>query len=236
MRALLLSFFVLTSTFALSQEQPKVALVDEFGKIHCDDMLARVDNFFIQLHNYKRNATGHFVIRSSQREIASQVGMEQLLRTAIVQRRYDPSLVTITRSQWAEPLKVEMYLLQHGAPVSELRLRSADLRLPSDAEPFLISTEFYGICDAAPLEPISRDLLESNREGQIYAVINGRTTQERRNKLKEAIVVLSGFPRSRVRYLLRISDHVSNDYWFVNGRATKKWFFDWLNRTQPDGD
>ena len=91
MRLFLLSFFLFTSTTALSQDTTKIVLIDEFGNLQCDDVLARIDNFFIQLHN-QSGTTGYFVIRGSDREILNRLAVEQLLRTGIFQRRYDPSL------------------------------------------------------------------------------------------------------------------------------------------------
>ena len=104
----LILFLLLLSVFrsTFSQDEAKAQLVDEFGVTNCDDILARVDNFFLILHNSSEKPHGVFSITGSSTELVKMLNVEQTLRVAVLQRRYDPKSVTISRSGSDKPLTV----------------------------------------------------------------------------------------------------------------------------------
>ena len=50
MRRLVTIFVWILALYALGSGQSEATKVDEFGKVNCDDFLARADNFFIALN------------------------------------------------------------------------------------------------------------------------------------------------------------------------------------------
>ncbi|HVF47722.1 MAG TPA: hypothetical protein VNA17_09170 [Pyrinomonadaceae bacterium] len=225
----LLFLFVPPSSFG--QAEAKAQLIDEFGDTNCDDILARVDNFFIQLHN-SPGTNGVFSITGDSSELVKMLDMEQTLRTAVIQRRYNPASLTIRRGTSAKPLSVQFWLTPKNAtaPVSDVNKLAA--KLPRNFSPFNIRNDMSQICNPEPLEPLTSELLGDNPDGQIFVVVNYASSRERRRQLNEAVELLKTFPRSRVRYLFRKYDSGWNDYWFVSGRPTRSAFYRQLRRNR----
>jgi hypothetical protein len=81
-------FLLLLVGPAVGQESEKPILVDEFGKVNCDELLARADNFLIQKHN-NPTMSAIFVTHGGIEHVLSKLQVEQLFRIALWQRQYE---------------------------------------------------------------------------------------------------------------------------------------------------
>ena len=97
MRRLVTIFVWILALYALGSGQSEATKVDEFGKVNCDDFLARADNFFIALNN-NPTARGFFVINGDDNHKGAPLAYSHLLDDAIAARRYDPSRVEIVHA------------------------------------------------------------------------------------------------------------------------------------------
>lgn len=224
-KVIILFFWIAaTISFAFGQDSTKAQLVDEFGIINYDDLLARVDNFFMQLHNLP-GAKGIFRITGNDSEIAKMLYREQTLRGAIEQRGHNTKLITFLRGTSDEQFTAQFWLIPEKVTRPDLKVVKISAKLPRNFSPFNIRNDMSQICDPEPLEPLTTELLRENPEGHIVVVINYESSRERSRQLNEAIKMLHIYPRSHVRFLLRKSGTGWNDYWFVYGRPTKTAFY-----------
>lgn len=226
-------FFLLLLTtvgYSFGQDKTGPLLVDEFGMANCDDILSRVDHFFLTLHN-SPGTHGVFSITGDNSELVEILNIEQTLRVAIFQRRYNSESVTFLRTSSAKPIKVQFWLTKNVTfPTSELQKLSA--KFPVNFSPFNIRNDMSQICDPEPLEPLTSELSGENPEGQIIVVVNYASPREKNQQLNEAIKMLKIYPRSRVRYLFRRDNGGWNDYWLVYGRPSVSTFYKRLRQEQ----
>ena len=226
MNILIVAILLILPFFTFGQGVTDHVLVDEFGKLSCDEFLARTDNLFIQQRN-QPSTEAFYVIGGSDDHILDKLAMEQLFRIAVEQRRYDLNKVKIVRSNVPGPLKIQMWLAPAGTNPTEFQKGPSSLVLPT-GKYFLIKTDNDGICNPAPIRPIARELFDANPGGFLYAVIYGESVKRRRAELNIAMKELDGFPKNRTRYILRPANgRYGSDYWFVIGRQGRKEIVKW---------
>ncbi len=228
----LLSILVFCSaSLVFPQTEQKAFLVDEFGGIHCDDFLARVDIFFIQLHAVT-DAKGLVVISGAASNKVKVLDYEQLTRSAISQGRYEFTRISSERRESGNKLKIQFWIVPKGVSSPELPGKPANAQLPPGVWAFNIRNDMSQICDPEPLEPLAGQLLDNHPAGSIYIVINYGSHREQRAQLNEATKLVKSYPKGRIRYLLRKSGTPWNDYWFVVEPITRRAFYGRLKRDQ----
>jgi len=182
----LLSIIVFCSaSLVFPQTGQKAFLVDEFGGIHCDDFLARVDNFFIQLHAIA-DAKGLVVISDAASNKVKVLDYEQLTRSTISQRRYEIARIWIERRESGNELKIQFWVVPKGVSSPELPGKPVNAKLPPGVVAFNIRNDMSQICDPGPLEPLASQLLDNHPAGSIYIVIHYSSLREQKAQLNEA--------------------------------------------------
>lgn len=211
-----LALFILSVSFQISfaQDKPKAILNDEFGKINCEDLLARLDNFFVALQNDPA-ATGSIII-SEKKNNRQSFGYRSMIRGYTKFRRFDSSRLIINRSEESENLKVQFWLVPAGA----------DLPISSDLgweSPFSISKPemFYSedsddaICPGDGLIRFS-EILTEQTDLRAHFVINTESVKEFNERKKELLNEFKEIPANRLKFF-----HVRNkrnsyvEYWLV---------------------
>jgi hypothetical protein len=135
---LLLLIFVLSSVIP-AQEKPSAIKVDEFGKITCEDLLARADNFFMQM-NANPSARGYCVIRGSNDLLRRKLGWEAEFKAALAVRMSDSSRLAVVRGPETGDFNVQFWIAPQGADVPDFKPTIWRFSLPSGTKPFLINT------------------------------------------------------------------------------------------------
>lgn len=187
-----------------AQEKPETELVESFGAIECEGILARLDNFLITIRN-EPGANGYVIFHGGSDPIQNST-YERAVRNHFRMRRFDKNRYQVTTGNPLPEIKVELWLGRKGAkpPVEE---RKHSLLLNRAAEPYLFAadavevleiegkltylTHGCDVCciDAADLNLLS-DFLEANpgmrADVRVYSRTKARADQFIRLFLKEA--------------------------------------------------
>ena len=100
-------------TLVFAQEKPKAVQVDEFGMATCEDLLARTDNFAIQLSN-NPNGLGVVIIQYDSKSIDKAGWYRRLIRSSFL-NRYDINRLKIIRDPNASKIGGSFWLIPSGA-------------------------------------------------------------------------------------------------------------------------
>jgi hypothetical protein len=200
------------------QEKSASVLFDEFGAIPCDEFLARLDMFFVELRN-NPTATGYVIINGKQEDERQSFRYRGWIRGWTKIRRFDSSRMTIIRGENSEELKIRFWLTPAGANLPD----SPDLgwKSPSISKPRIFYSEYDddGICPGDILISFS-EILTQQPDVRGHIVINAKRVKEFNERKKELINEFSEIPSSRLRFFhVRHSSDTYVEYWLV---PTKK--------------
>ena len=115
MKSRLLLIIMLISTSALGQEQSSPILIDEIGNTSCEDLMARVDNFSIQLESHP--AMIGVVLVSAQDSVTDDYPAHFIYRTIIGRHGLKHSM-KIFRTNRPGPWQVQFWLAQKETDVN----------------------------------------------------------------------------------------------------------------------
>jgi hypothetical protein len=168
-------------------QQPQ--LIDEFGKIYCDDLLARVDNIALKVSE-RPSTTAYVVISGSSDLLVAKLSLQLKIEAAIKESRLDRSRVTFLEGQGIGELKASVWLSADGSRPPPSEIGHWQWALKRGIKPFIVRTDYGEMCGSSvDLDVISK-LLEANPGSRIHAVILGRKAVERREGLRSAKVSL----------------------------------------------
>jgi hypothetical protein len=110
-------FLILLSSVitCFAQKQPKANLIDEFGKITCDDFLARADNFFTVLRA-NPSSKGYFVIEGNNDLLRRKLAWEAEFNAAAAIRVPDQTRLIRVRGPEVGDLEIQFWLVLPEAP------------------------------------------------------------------------------------------------------------------------
>ena len=203
--------------FAVAQEKPKAVQVDEFGMAGCEEILARTDNFAIQLSN-NPNALGIVIIQYDLKSKDRAHWYRRLIRGSFL-NRYDIDRLKIIQDQNANRIGGSFWLVPPGAdePLNHGRLwpdETLDL-----SKPFLYDYD----SDEMPCNPFTpkqyADLIRSNPKirGRILIHPMFRSYQfETANQWAKTFVEKYHVPRNRFKIVFgKRSDPGYVEFWIV---------------------
>ncbi len=204
-----------------AQEQPNTVLVDEFGRQQCDEFLARIDNFFMQL-NATPSARGYFVIAGENKFLRQKLDIELMFESAIIGRSWNRNRVTLIRGGETGKFQVKLWLVNDGMVTSPFKTTPWNLRMDRDDEPFMLRSDMEQICSPPPFLSMAKDLLAANPDGFVYVLVHGHSRKERQRELSLSKRELAGVAPVRIRYLLRYSSgYKYSDYYFAIGKRKR---------------
>lgn len=191
--------------------KPKPVLVDKFVRGNCEDLLARMDGFFVQLQN-NPTAQGYILINGKRR--ATEVALRES-RNWIKMRGFSPDRITFVLDiGFSERAELEMYLVPPGAEPPEPQPQTEQPPEPEKPEPepadpnepYIFSSEYYdGVAGCGDIEELDLEgyakILKENPKSRGNVVIMVMTKAEYREKEKEILMFLTskGIARKRLR-------------------------------------
>lgn len=213
--AIIFIWILAQCTLAIGQFEP--TKIDEFGKVNCDEFLARADNFFVALNNNPA-ARGFFVIYGNDHHKGTPLAYSNLLDDAVAARQYDPSRVEIVHAPSSQGVGASFWLAPPGASIPTSWSSEWDFALSPKDKAFIWSSGFAEMCASPPNVALLTRYLEANPGSRVHVVIHAANQRNRRTGLVEAKAALDGIPSNRIRYFYRkLAGYVIpiNEYWFV---------------------
>lgn len=200
---------------SFAQASPQAKIIDQFGDITCEDVLARLDNFFVSLSN-DPTAIGYIIIQGKRENARQSFRYRSLIRGHTKFRRFDSSRLTIIRNEESDNLKVQFWLVPAGADLPQ----SSNLSWDS---PFSISKPemFYsedgddGICPNDILITFSEILIKKTNI-RAHFVIKAKTFKEFNERKKELLNEFKEISVNRLNFFYVRNNRDSYvEYWLV---------------------
>lgn len=188
---------ILVVSISVYGQRPIAIPVDEFRRIGCGDLLARIDNFFIQLINNPQ-MTAYIVLAPGKSDLRTAENKKQFIENIFNRRKFDTTRLRIVRDMEADSEIVKFYLLPAGAvdPVKDAVAwpeKKLDL-----ASPFIFGVERdEDPCPDFPL-PKYAELLRSNPDLRGHVVIFPNTLYNQNATKQRWLIAFTGIRRSRV--------------------------------------
>ncbi len=131
--------------FCVGQEKPKAVLIDQFGRIPCDQFLARFDNFFEEMRK-QPGAAGYTIIYAEPDSLRDELRYEFWISDHIKYRKFPADLFHTTRVRRAGPMKIELWRIPAGAKVPALNGELWTSILPANFTAFEFGTNMGEMC------------------------------------------------------------------------------------------
>jgi hypothetical protein len=218
-KALFLLIFLL-ATSALAQDIKPARLLGEFGKVTCEELLARADHMIVEL-NADPSARAQIVVSGGQKYLRSKLGVIGIFGGAFERRKFAKSRITYVRGPEIGEPHVELWIVPHGAAAPDSRPTSWAFSLPPKTKPFLIHTDFAEMCEGSVNPDVIQEYLSANTRMRVHVVIYASTSKARRTALTDAQRVMKNVDANRVRYFFAKAPGYSiplAEYWLVPRR------------------
>lgn len=188
--------------------------VDYFGPISCDDMLARVDSLSVQLRN-DPTYSGYVVVSGGHEHLIKKLQLEILFTSAAIQRRVDPSRITLVRGDERGEPRMSFYLLQPGVR-SPMAAAQWNLSIPMDTKPLLLAWDEDGICSYPTVYKYLREVLAANQQARLNVVLADASSRKFRRHAADIRDIIGASNTRRIRFFHdRHHSTVSADFWIV---------------------
>ncbi len=197
------------SEVAVIEAKREAILIDKFTRSNCDEVLARMDAYMIELANNPSDS-GYVIIYGKAKQTRFA---EREIQNWIKIRKYDPSrLTTIRGGSDSERAEIEFWRVPPGANPPEVKspVETEETETPktNPKEPYIFSSEYYdGIagCGSNDGEEIDLEgyakMLKENPKSRGNIVILMTSKTEFRKKEKEILNYLAkkGIARKRLK-------------------------------------
>lgn len=198
-----------------SQEVSNAVLVDEFENISCDDFLARIDNFYIELSN-DPSAQGYVVVYGDNSYLRKKLTYELWLNGAIKFRNFDESRITKVRESESGSLKVKLWKVSAGAKKPVFEQTKWNFVFSESAKPFIFYDYFSDqICSRVSFEKVFAEFLKANRDAHGHIVIYEKSAKdfsEMRNKILDLIPEI---PKNQLKFFHVKRNESNVEFWLV---------------------
>jgi hypothetical protein len=226
-RTLIYIVFICFGIFAasgLGQEAPRAVLLDEHGRLACDDSLSRIDLFFAELAK-ESSARGFVVISGNPEEKVSVAFREAMIVSHTTWRNFPAERFDIVRALSDDELKVQYWILPPGAERPNLVSIDTTYALRKELKPFMLASE--GGVGSTCTEVNDRDIfarfLKDNPAARGNFVVRERTLARAEAKGRRLVREFGsqyGISRKRLRVFTdtrRANDHNVPlvEYWFL---------------------
>src|SRR5215213_6099074 len=111
-----LFLIILFASFQISfgQEKPEAVLLERFGSITCEDLLARLDQFSTDLNN-NPDSTGYIVIHPEKDSLREAIRNFTYIKGHWYFRKLDETRFVIIKGEEKDVLDIEFWRLPPGA-------------------------------------------------------------------------------------------------------------------------
>ena len=163
--AVLLQLFTV-SYFAQDVEaQPESILIDSFSYTNSEDMMARIDNFTVQMQN-NPSAKGYIVIKGKK---PARITVEKEIKSYLKMRAFDMKSVVFLNGEGDKTAKIELWLVPPGAkpPAIEKKSEKKPQAILSDAFRYANSEDMMARIDSFTVQ------MQNNPSAKVYIITNG---------------------------------------------------------------
>lgn len=219
------SFFILIILFALfqigfGQDESKAEIIDEFGRISCDDFLARIDNFYIALDN-NPNSQGYIVIYGDNDYLRTKLVYELWFNGAakfgaVKSENFSDNRITKIRGEEKGNIKIQLWKVPDGAKKPDFNEEKWNFVFPSNTKPFIFYEEFWDqICSSVSFEKIYIEYLNANPEAHGNIVIYEESYKNFLKTKKETLNLLFKIPAKKFRFFFVKSESSNIEFWLI---------------------
>jgi hypothetical protein len=210
-----LLFLISFSVGVSAQERPTPVLVDEFGQITCEDLLARQDYFLSELSNNPQDI-GYAVIYDSGQD---PKGLAKLLNAGIYTRRFDRSRFKIALAKGSDgSVNGQFWRVLPGASLPDFEPVSEPPTDPS--KPMLFGADFSeNICPTFSPDLFVK-LVNENPGAHGRVVIVGPNWSSRKAAARVELEMLerANLRRNKIKfyYIHRPKlSFIEMEYWYI---------------------
>ncbi|HEX8251229.1 MAG TPA: hypothetical protein VF599_23860 [Pyrinomonadaceae bacterium] len=173
-----LAALILLVSFQLCFAQ-KTEVFDSFGELNCDDILARIDNFFYAI---KKNpgAVGYAIIQG-ERDKTNFLQHEWWIYNNVESRRFDDSRLVVVRAEGdSEGIFTQFWLAPPGAEKPAYVEIKPDFTISENRKPFVFNStaEANSPCPDSLQLKIYSDYLKANAVIRGHIVIFAKSPKE----------------------------------------------------------
>ncbi len=225
MKYLIIAFVLLLATVGIGQRPAEAIPVDQFEKVNCEDLLARIDNLLVQLEN-NPESSAFIVINSKKGAPRGAEDSKTLIETIFQLRRFDLKRLRIVRGKESESDGGMFYLVPPGTddpikPAAAWPEKNLDF-----GSPFIYGVEADDDpCPSFPL-PKYAETLRSNPSLRGHIVFFPHPRRNRNALMKEwtkALTVDHKIPRRQLRFFFgKASEWSYTEFWLVPVKENKK--------------
>lgn len=156
-------------------------IIDEFTAVPCGEFMARLDNFFLEIHR-RPNLIGVVFISIDPAEKHKSVIAERTINNYVNFRRFPADRIKIVRTNSDDPFYFRFWILPPDADLPDFGTVDNTLILPQSlTEPFLLSTEDeFSDCPYGDPRDLFADFLNANLTARGKIVVREKS---RKNSL-----------------------------------------------------
>lgn len=218
---IILLILLVSLQICFGQEKPKAELIDEFHRVPCDEMLARVDNFVTELIKEPKS-NGLVIIFGKGGEDLRNLRYEQLLKSAVKKRRFDIDRIVFVHGENEETLRVQFWKIPVGVDLLGHEKGNWSYSLADKKKPYVFNTILPNddICPTTTDSELYSKLLLANRNFRGHLVIYAESTakfRQTKNEILKEIVGTHKVPRIQLKffYVKSKRDYFNIEYWLV---------------------
>jgi hypothetical protein len=225
-KVFLISLILVALQICFGQEKPKAELVDEFGKIYCEELRVRIDSFYQNGLGSSSSSTGYIVINGNKNNSLEKYLLEVRFKSAVGSQKYDFNRVVFVRGKDNDSTHGQFWLVPEGAEKPDFDEENWDYSLPelNKAVKFheRIWEDFDDICPSNRnfSEELYAKLLLGNPNFRGNIVISGNSSKNIKKELIKVFVNQYKIPANRLKFFYDKNGYPENvEYWIV---PTKK--------------
>ncbi|HRH43329.1 MAG TPA: hypothetical protein PKY82_16975 [Pyrinomonadaceae bacterium] len=224
---IILTSLLLIFAFQVSFGQEKARLVDEFGRIYCDDFLFKWQNFQLTILA-SSNSTGYLLVFINPNKSENNKYFQQFREYAnglIEMNNLNRSQFLIAKAETDQNFKAQFWLVPNGAEIPSKYEIVKDAPIPRITKPVLFHKDTWesGICPSDKLR-IYAETLKSDIELQGNIVIYDSTTKsilETQNTLIKEFESKYKISRNHLKFFHRRNRTIFDvEYWLVPKKKT----------------
>ena len=186
------TFFILLILFislqiCFGQEKPKAELIDNFGKVSCEEYWARLDNFFNLLHS-EPTLTGYIILYGEKNSSHTNLRYERITDGIVKFGNRERSRLVIIRGTEKDSVQIEFWKVPAGAENPPFFVGEKDLTVKQN-KPFILKgySDGDGICPINTSAKLFADYLSASPNMRAHIVITGKPTNNFVNTEKDLL-------------------------------------------------
>ncbi len=218
---LLLAILFVTSQVCFAQEIPKAVLIDEFGKIGCEDLIARQDALISELQN-DPTATGYVVIYGDKNEARWSWRIKLFIDGQTFFRRFDATRLLIIKEKDGDDPKVQFWKVPAGAEKPNFDEVGWNYDLSDRKKPFVFYTTENedGLCPSGHRLKDYSNYLSANSDFRGHIVIFAKSQnqfQKQKSELINDLTKKNNLSSTRLRFFFKYENNEYTQYelWLV---------------------